>query len=323
MVRRWWQRYALVAVLALPGCAQWSAPQTQALLAPQGSDLPRVVEWSATPFYPQTDYQCGPAALATAMAAVGQTVSVSALAGEVFVPGRQGSLQIEMLAAPRRHGLIGTRLPASLPALLREVAAGHVPVVLLNLGLPIYPLWHYAAVVGYDLERGDIVLRSGTTQRLSMPLFTFEHTWVRAGQWAFVALPPDQLPAAADEQAVVNARVAFEAVAESEQSAQAYRRALRRWPQNGLLSLGLGNVLAAQGKLDAAAVVFERATRQHDQAAAWNNLADVRMQLGDLVGAQEAARMAVNRAQSEPAWLAVSQETLRQIERRQRAQPSS
>lgn len=41
---------------------------------------------------------------------------------------RQGSLQVEMLAATRTYGLVPYQLPARLGARLREVAAGLAPL---------------------------------------------------------------------------------------------------------------------------------------------------------------------------------------------------
>jgi hypothetical protein len=99
-----------------------------------------------------------------------------------------------MLAAARRNGAASMTIPPRIDALLAELAAGNPVLVFQNLSLPIKPMWHYAVAVGYDLGRGDIILRSGTTERLVMPLSTFEHTWARSGYWAMVALPPGRQP---------------------------------------------------------------------------------------------------------------------------------
>src|SRR5205085_10127469 len=113
-------------------------------------------------------------------------------------------------------------------AALREVQAGHPVVVLLNLGLKWVPVWHYAVLVGYDVESGDVMLRSGTTRRAVLRMRTFEHTWKRSASWGFVALPPGQWPATAEEAAVVEASVGFERVAPPSQAIAVYRSALAR-----------------------------------------------------------------------------------------------
>ena len=195
--------------MAMAGCAALRAPQAEALMAQAPADLPAHTELAGTPFVPQEDQQCGPAALAEAMGAAGVAVPLETLSKEVFVPARGGSLQVEMLAAARRHGLVSTRLPPDLAELMREVVAGHPVVVLLNLGLSFAPMWHYAVVVGHDLAEHQILMRSGTTPLMPMDLRTFEHTWLRSGKWAFVALPPGDLPKTATEQDVGEALARF------------------------------------------------------------------------------------------------------------------
>jgi hypothetical protein len=85
---------------------------------------------------------------------------------------------------------------------LRTLAAGQPVLVLLNLSLPIWPRWHYAVVVGYDLDQGEVHLHSGTQGDARWPLQTFEHTWARSGHWAMVASRPEQIPSVADASAV-------------------------------------------------------------------------------------------------------------------------
>jgi hypothetical protein len=79
----------------LGGCAS-GGPQLEAI---DTLGYPERVELTDTPFFPQREYQCGPAALATVLAASEVSVTADALVPEVFLPGRQGSLQSELLAA--------------------------------------------------------------------------------------------------------------------------------------------------------------------------------------------------------------------------------
>ena len=275
--------------LALAGCAL----QTRALRSQAPLELSLPVELTATPFFPQTEYQCGPAALATALGAAGIGADPAQLGEQVFLPARTGTLQVEMIAGARRQGAVATRLPPTLEAVLREVRAGHPVVVLQNLGLSWVPRWHYAVLIGYDLAAGEVLLRSGATQREVMAMRTFEHTWARSGHWAFVALPPGQWPVTAEAAAVVDASVGFERVAPPLQSVAVYRSALERWGDNLSLRMGLGNSLHATGDKRAAAAAFRAAAQQHRSAAGWINLASTLLELGDAAGAWVAAGEAV------------------------------
>lgn len=293
------------ALLALwLACVSGCAVQTAALQATPPSGLPRSAELAATPFFPQTEYQCGPAALATALGALGIAASPAQLADEVFLPARAGTLQTEMLSGARRHGAVATVIPGTLEAVLREVAAGHTVVVLQNLGLSFAPLWHYAVVVGYDLDANQVLLRSGGTRREVMPLRTFEHTWARSGFWAFVVTPAAEWPATAQLDAVVTAAMGFERSAPPEQALRAYTSALARWPASLTLAIGLGNAAHASGDKRRAAQVFRAAAEQHGSGAAWVNLATVLLELGEREAAQAAAQQAVN----DPAWGARARE---------------
>ncbi|HJV61515.1 MAG TPA: PA2778 family cysteine peptidase [Albitalea sp.] len=303
-----------VWALAATGCAV----QTRALREHPPADLPARAELDRTPFFPQTEYQCGPAALATALGAAGLVADPAQLGEQVFLPARTGTLQVEMIAGARRHGAVATRLPTTLEAALREVQAGHPVVVLQNLGLSWYPAWHYAVLVGYDIAQGDVYLRSGKTRRETLRMRTFEHTWKRSGSWAFVALPPGQWPVTADEKAVIDASVGFERVATPAQAALVYRSALARWPDSLSLRMGLGNSLYAAGDKQAAAEAFRAAANRHGSAPAWINLASTLLELGAVRDAEQAARQAL--AASDDNWRPKAQAVLADVERAQGGQ---
>ncbi len=277
--------------LLLSGC---TTPQVAELLAKPATDLPRRVELVDVPFFPQEEYQCGPASLATVFASAGVSVTPESLVAQVYLPGRQGALQAELMGATRRHGLVAYVLAPRLDDLLRELAGGRPVLVLENLVFDWYPVWHYAVAVGYDLDREEIVFRSGTTQRLVTSLSNFERIWRRGGYWAMLALPPDRLPATADETRYVSSIVALERV--SPQAAhRGYASALERWPVDLLARMGLGNSAYALHDLAGAQAAYRRATEDHpDSADAWNNLAQTLFELGRRDEAQSAAQRAVS-----------------------------
>ena len=227
------------------------------------------------PFHPQQEQYCGPAALATVLGWSGLPARQEALAREVFTPGREGTLGHDLIGAARRHGRLAVPV-ADLPSLLGELAAGHPVLVLQNLALDWYPQWHFAVAVGYDLNTGELTLRSGEERRQVVALDTFDRTWARADHWALVVLPPDQLPAHADEAAVLSAASGLERVGRLDEAALAYDAVLRRWPDSLEALIGRGNARYAARDLDGAEAAYRAALERHPgAAAAWNNLADV------------------------------------------------
>ena len=271
-------------------------------------------ELSATPFFPQELYHCGPAALATALNAVNIGVSPDQLVPEVYIPSRKGSLQVEMLVAARRHGALAVKIEPELGAVLKEIAAGNVVVVMQNLGLSWAPSWHYAVVVGYDLDKELVWLRSGTFKRFEMTLSTFQRTWARSQYWAFVALKPGSLPASTKAEAVASALISFEKAAGAADLKVAYAAAAKRWPDNLVILTGLGTSAYAAGDLDSAATAFRDAISAHpDSAAAYNNLANVLLAQGNVAAAKSAAEKALELAGKDQRLQSQVQKTLGEI----------
>jgi hypothetical protein len=281
----------LSVALLISGCA--TAP-SRALFEQQWSgQWPERVLLERVPFFPSDDTLCGPASLAMVAQAAGSRVTPAALTPQVYLPGRQGSLQVEMLATARRQGLVPYRLRPTMAALLDEVAAGEPVLVLQNLSLPIAPQWHYAVVVGYDRATQSVLLHSGSTPRMAMTLATFEHTWARSGRWAVRVAAPGQLPVTAEASAWAAAVAPLERVDPAAASA-AWQAALARWPDHRISLLGLGNAAYARGERARAAAAYQAAVQTHpDFADAWNNLAQVRLELGDPSGAASAIGRAV------------------------------
>ena len=185
----------------------------------------------------------------------GNLAFAQAMVEQVYLPARQGSLQVEMLVAPRRHGLISYELEPRFDDLLREVAAGTPVIVLENYRLKAWPLWHYAVVVGYDLDRSEVIRRSGTRQRQVMPFPVFEYVWKDEGYWAMVVVPPDRVPATATEARYGQAVAALERSGNVRNAHVAYTAMLGRWPGSLIGLMGSGNTayalkdLAAKGEI--------------------------------------------------------------------------
>ncbi len=276
--------------------------------------FPQPVELTAVPFFPQEEYQCGPAALATVLNWTGVNVTPAELAPQVYLPERQGSLQLELIGAARRHGRIPYVLQPQLESLLAEVTSGNPVLILQNLSLSWYPKWHYAVVVGFDLKGDRLVLRSGREERHEVPFKVFERTWRRSDHWAMVVLPPDRLPFTAEEIPYTQAVAPLERLSRWPETALAYAATLKRWPKSLVARMGLGNSRYALGDVPGAEEAFRRATQDHPQAAAaFNNLAQVLADQGRLPEAQTAAKRAVELGGPQ---LETYRETLKQIEAR-------
>ena len=271
-------RARLIAVLVwcgaalLAGCAQL-VPQTMTLRTDWPEGVPLQAEIASVPFFPQTENQCGPAAMATVLSHTGVAVTPEPLERQIYLPARQGSLQVEMLAAPRRWGRVGYLLAPRYADVLREVAAGNPVVMLQDVG-EFFTQWHYAVLTGFNYDRGDLYLRSGTDQRLVMPFTAFERTWIKSGYWAMVVTPPERIPVTATEPGWVHAVVGLERAGNRDATIAAYKAALERWPDNLPAAIGLANQHHQRGAFLEAALILRQALKRHPQSTVlMNNLA--------------------------------------------------
>lgn len=262
----------LLCLLILSSCA--STPQSRQIRSNGLGSLPLTVELTETPFYPQTQYQCGPAALATVLQTHGVKTTPEILSSQVYIPDRKGSLQIEMSVAARRHQMLPYPLEHQLVDIFAEITAGNPVLVLQNLGFDWYPQWHYAVVVGYDTNTQEIILRSGETKRWVTPFKVFERTWQRADFWALVIVPVGQIPQTAEPLRYLKTAYAFEETGNNELAIKAYQAASRQWPEVSATWLTLGNLAFTNHDWAGAVRAFNTSSSLEPKSiASWNNLA--------------------------------------------------
>jgi hypothetical protein len=279
----------IAGLLCLSGCAFSAA-------GPKASDYPQAsprVEIPGVPFFAQEAYQCGPAALAMVLQWGGSHTTPSELTPQVYIPERKGSLQSNIIGAARRHRRLAYEI-YGWDCLVRELSAGHPVLVLQNLGIKWLPRWHYAVVLGYDLENGYVILHSGVDASRQVGFRAFEQTWRRAGNWGLVVLPVDRMPICAEEQSFLKAVFGLQQAGALAESVVAFQNAARYWPQSSQAHIALGNALYASGDLAEAAAAFSRACEvDPTNGPAFNNLAHVLSLLGRWEEAETAARRAV------------------------------
>jgi tetratricopeptide (TPR) repeat protein len=285
---------ALGAMLVLSSCAS-TAIQTEALLsAPR--DLPAHVEIPGVPYIAQSAHYCGPATLAMAMGWAGHPLSIERAGEEVYTPGRKGALQMDLISASRREGMMAVQIQG-LRNLLAELAAGHPVIVLENLLFPWYPWWHYSVAYGYDLADATLLLHSGGNRAWSFGLRKFERNWKYADYWGLVILPPGELSASAGDLEHCAAAAGIEQLGMLDRAEVAYRAILHRWPESFGALIGMGNVAYARGKFREAVAYLERATSAFPfSAAAWHNRATAEGAAGDRGAASISAARALELA---------------------------
>lgn len=283
----------LLAAVFLSACSH--TPQTQAL--PASSFAEAANELESVPFYPQTQYQCGPSALATVMQYRGVDVLPDDLVDKIYIPEKQGSLQIEMVAATRKKGLVPYLVEPELTAILSQIEAGHPVLVMQNLAYQWMPYWHYAVVVGFDVAKNELILRSGETRRWQTSFAAFERTWARADYWGLVIVPPDTLPADASLTRWMRAAYDLQQTGQTDAAEIAYQTAIKQWPDAAEPGVALANLYFEQQAFAKADAVYADLLATNPKTAVlWNNRAYSLQALQCDVSAQQAAQCAVRLA---------------------------
>jgi hypothetical protein len=281
-------------------------------VAPDLFDVPELAD---VPFYPQTDFDCGPAALATILNTAGVPVTPAELLDAVYVEGLQGSLQVELLGATRRYELLPIPITPDPLSLLTEVSSGRPVLVLQNLRLTRAPMWHYAVVVGYSAERASFVLRSGDQQRRMERASRFLRSWHLADYWGFVAVAPGEIPTSTTPDIYMRALVGSAGQLDMSGTEHAYAAALERWPNDSLVLFLTASWEQARANLEAAAKLYRRLIElEPEHAAARNNLANVLLAQGCRDEALREAQLALGLQSPNDGFYSAIAGTIREIE---------
>ncbi|MFV1997772.1 MAG: PA2778 family cysteine peptidase [Acidiferrobacterales bacterium] len=281
----------LPVAIVVGGCTGLPSETTQEI---SRQDTKTVAELTNTAFHPQETYQCGPAALATVLNSSDIETSPDALVSKIYIPQRQGSLQLEIIATTRTFDRLPYILNPQLDAVIAEIDAGRPVLVMQNLGVKWLPLWHYAVVVGYDKRRQEIVLRSGRIERKRYSFKLFDRTWRRSGRWAMVAVKPTEIPITADEDEYLRTILPFEHAQRWNVALKAYTTASNKWPDSLGAQMGSGNSYYALNKFTKSITYYRKALLiDSSHAPAHNNIANAFFETGELEEAEEHANNAI------------------------------
>ena len=276
-----------VLAILLSGCAN-----QRTMLVTDTFDYPASINLSDVPFYPQQPLHCGPAALATVLQYYQQDVTPEGLAPYLFTPGAQGTFALDMVASVRRECTLPLPAPQDLSALLALTAQGWPSIHLMNLGFGLLPKWHYAVLVGYDLDTGAVLMRSGSDKERWYSFYHFQRARALADFWSIVPAPITAMPRLQDWTGVYRTLVDFEQV-QAQNAAQAWQTAITVYPEYWQFHFALGNALFKQDPSGAAAAFLGGLVLSPQQAPVWNNLGFALESQGCYEKAREAVSCAI------------------------------
>jgi tetratricopeptide (TPR) repeat protein len=302
----------IASLFLLIGCS--TPPQTLQLMQQPPTNIPLTSNIEGVPFYPQQAYYCGPTTLAEIFEFNGVKLSPESIAPQLFIPKRNGSLQLEMVAAIRQQSFLSYASKGSLEQLLKLVNQKIPVIVLQNLGLSWYPLWHYAVVKGYDLETQEFILHSADIENRRVGMKVFERTWQRANFWFVAALKPSQSTSALNDFTYISASQDLISIGKGPAAISYLQQAINAWPKNWLSYFLLANYYFEQNNITKAIEWFEQGLNYGDQQSHYlNNFAYALLKNGDTERANIIVEKALAISPTDINVLATQQEILAAI----------
>lgn len=131
------------------------------------------------PFYPQEEYQCGPASLASVMNYWGVPVTSEEVADKIYSKSARGTLTIDIMLFARSKGLEVSSYRGGLEDLRSRIDAGHPLIVLVDFGFSIVQVNHFMVIVGYN-EHG-VIVNSGGSEGKFIPNADLLKAWEKTG----------------------------------------------------------------------------------------------------------------------------------------------
>ncbi|MGS2719091.1 PA2778 family cysteine peptidase [Paraglaciecola aestuariivivens] len=236
---KWCGLVLLASLLLLQACQ--SLPQSQQLKQSPLTELSTTKTIQDVPFYPQQAFYCGPTTLSEVLNFNGFDTAPEQIAPQLFIPGREGSLQLEMVSAARTFGMLAYAKPSSLTELFYLVEHNVPVIVFQNLGTTWIPMWHYAVVIGFDQQQQQVILHTGVTRQHSMSYDLFERVWQRAGYWSLALLPPEQDYEFLEPFTYIGAAYDLLSLGYEKQGLAHLENATKLWPNQWLSYFLLGN----------------------------------------------------------------------------------
>lgn len=149
------------------------------------SEVSQVIE--KVPFYPQQEYQCGPASLAGVLNYWGVDISPEEIATEIYSKSAKGTLDVDMILYAERKSLKPHHYKGSLEDIRSNIDSGYPLIVLVDYGFWVYQQNHFMVVVGYN--ENEIIANSGKDRLKSIPLKNFLKSWEKTEFWTLLVTP--------------------------------------------------------------------------------------------------------------------------------------
>jgi ABC-type bacteriocin/lantibiotic exporter with double-glycine peptidase domain len=133
------------------------------------------------PFFPQEEYQCGPASLAGVLNYYGLKISPEEIANEIYSKSARGTLTIDMVLFAQKIGMSAKQYSGSLDDIRKNIDNKNPVIVMIDTGIFFVQQYHFMVITGYNEE--GIIVNSGKVQNKFMPENNFLNMWEKTKYW--------------------------------------------------------------------------------------------------------------------------------------------
>lgn len=141
------------------------------------------------PFFPQVDYQCGPASLAGVLNYYGDIVSPDEIAGSIYRQNIRGTVSLDMVLYARQRGLASRWYKGSTDEIVGSVDSGNPIIVMIDLGFSVARAYHYMVITGYSFT--GVIANTGTTPQKLISWERFMSQWEKTQNWTLLITPKE------------------------------------------------------------------------------------------------------------------------------------
>ena len=133
------------------------------------------------PFFPQEEYQCGPASLAGVLNYYGLKLSPEEIANEIYSKSARGTLTIDMVLFVQKRGMSAKQYSGSLDDIRKNIDNKNPVIVMIDTGIFFVQQYHFMVITGYNEE--GIIVNSGKEQNKFMTENKFLNMWKKTKYW--------------------------------------------------------------------------------------------------------------------------------------------
>ena len=144
---------------------------------------------SDVPFFPQSEYECGPAALASVLNYYGYGVTPEEIAKAIYRKRLRGTLSMDLLLFAQGMGVFVRAYRGDLTDAKDQISKDRPLIVFQDVGYPLLPIRHFSVVIGYDETKGILILHSGKRANKAIPYKGFLRSWAKMDNWTLLILP--------------------------------------------------------------------------------------------------------------------------------------